>query len=97
MAVLRESPWYQEILREGERLVEQRGRQEGMQEEGRSLILKQLTRRVGILSPELTAQIQALSIEQLEALGEALLDFTHVEELESWLSHNSYMNIPDQI
>jgi predicted transposase YdaD len=52
MAVLREPPWYQAILREGERLGEQRGRQEGRQEEGRSLILKQLTRQVGPLSPE---------------------------------------------
>ena len=30
MAVLRESPWYQEILREGEARGEQRGRREQM-------------------------------------------------------------------
>ncbi|WP_448571273.1 hypothetical protein [Trichothermofontia sp.] len=52
MAVLRESPWYQEILREGEHQGEQRGRQvgiaegrqvgiaEGRLEQSRSLILK---------------------------------------------------------
>ena len=79
MAVLRESPWYQEILREGEQL--------GLQRE-RSLILKQLTRRVGGLSPELSAQVQALSIDQLEALGEALLDFTQVSDLGHWLEQN---------
>ncbi|MBD1859829.1 MULTISPECIES: DUF4351 domain-containing protein [Leptolyngbya] len=89
MAVLRESPWYQEILREGERLGEQRGKQEGRQEEGRSLILKQLARRVGALSPETTAQVEALSIEQLEELGEALLDFTQIEELTAWLDQNA--------
>jgi predicted transposase YdaD len=89
MAVLRESPWYQEILREGERLGEQRGKQEGRQEEGRSLILKQLARRVGALSPETTAQVEALSIEQLEELGEALLDFTQIEELTVWLDQNA--------
>ncbi|MBD1855466.1 MULTISPECIES: DUF4351 domain-containing protein [Leptolyngbya] len=76
MAVLRESPWYQEILREGE-------------QRERSLILKQLTRRVGAPSPELTAQVEALSIEQLEALGEALLDFTQIEDLTAWLDHNA--------
>jgi predicted transposase YdaD len=76
MAVLRESPWYQEILREGE-------------QRERSLILKQLTRRVGAPSPELTAQVEALSIEQLEALGEALLDFTQSEDLTAWLDHNA--------
>ena len=57
MAVLRESPWYQEILREGE----QRGEQKGMQRQ-RSLILKQLTQRVGELSPNAIAQVEALSI-----------------------------------
>jgi predicted transposase YdaD len=85
MAVLRESPWYQEILREGERLGEQRGRQEGRQEEGQSLILRQLTRRVGDLSAEATAQVQALSLGQLESLGEALLDFTTIADLMDWL------------
>ena len=40
MAVLRESPWYQEILREGEKLGREEGRQESRQEEGRSLLLK---------------------------------------------------------
>lgn len=97
MAVLRESPWYQEILREGERQGELRGRQEGRQagrqagrqEEGRSLVLKLLTRRVGQLSPETTAQIEALSVEQLEDLGEALLDFTQQEELTRWLERNA--------
>jgi predicted transposase YdaD len=83
MAVLRESPWYQEILREGERLGEQRGRQagreEGREEEGRSLILKFLTRQVG----------EALSIDQLEALGETLLDFTQPQELTNWLARNA--------
>ncbi|MGI0491158.1 Rpn family recombination-promoting nuclease/putative transposase [Alkalinema pantanalense CENA528] len=88
MAVLQESPWYQEILREGERLGEQRGKQEGLQRE-RSLILKQLTRRVGVLSPEAIAQVEGLSIDQLEALGEALLDFTQVEELTAWLERNA--------
>lgn len=76
MAVLRESPWYQEILREGE-------------QRERSLILKQLNRRVGALSPEITVQVQALSIDQLEALGEALLDFTQVDELNAWLERNA--------
>jgi predicted transposase YdaD len=88
MAVLQESPWYQEILQEGERQGQQKGREEG-REEGlrreRSLILKQLSRRVGILAPEIIAQVQILSTEQLESLGEALLDFTQPQELTDWL------------
>ncbi len=81
MAVLRESPWYQEILQEGER----RGEEAGIQRE-RQLVFRLLTRRVGDLSPELVTQIQSLTLEQLEALGEALLDFTARTDLETWLT-----------
>jgi predicted transposase YdaD len=40
MAVLRESPWYQEIRQEGEL----KGRQEGALKKAQSLILRQLMR-----------------------------------------------------
>ena len=86
MAVLRESPWYQEILREGERQGVQRGLQEGRQEGGRSLILKQLTRQVGVVDPEQASQIEALPLAELEVLGEALLDFSVAADLEDWLA-----------
>jgi predicted transposase YdaD len=80
MAVLRESPWYQEILREGE--------QRRLQRE-RSLVLKLLARKVGALSPEMLTQVEALSIDQMEILGEALLDFTQPEDLTNWLERNA--------
>ncbi|MBP0015513.1 MAG: Rpn family recombination-promoting nuclease/putative transposase [Roseofilum sp. SID3] len=82
---MRESVIYQEIHEEG--LLEgiQRGIQQGVQREA-SLVIRLLTRRVGELSPELEAQIQSLSVEVLEDLGEALLDFTAVEDLMSWLA-----------
>jgi hypothetical protein len=34
-------------------------------------------------------QIQGLSLVQLEALGEALLDFTEVDDLATWMQQNS--------
>lgn len=70
---MRESTMYQSILREGEVKGE------------RKLILKQLTRKLGSLSPELITKVSILSLERLEALGETLLDFTSVEDLASWL------------
>jgi predicted transposase YdaD len=76
MTVLRESPWYQEILQEGE----QRGE--------KSLILRQLTRRIGSITPDLETQIRNLSIEQLESLGEALLEFSEPTDLVSWLQQH---------
>ncbi|WP_013325658.1 Rpn family recombination-promoting nuclease/putative transposase [Gloeothece verrucosa] len=61
---------------------------EGRQQEGFNLVLRQLNRRVGQISPIEIEQIQALSIEQLENLGEALLDFSSVEDLRRWLEEN---------
>ncbi|MCG9890634.1 MAG: DUF4351 domain-containing protein [Thermosynechococcaceae cyanobacterium MS004] len=78
---------------EWEQQTEQRGRQEGEQagalKEAQALILRQLTRRIGDVSPELRSQVQALSLAQLESLGEALLDFTAPSDLESWLTNNT--------
>ncbi len=81
MVVLRESPWYQEILSEGET----KGRQEGE----RSLVLRQLTRRIGTIAPQTEAKILTLSVAELEALGEALLDFSDSDDLDEWLRSQS--------
>ncbi|MBD2564203.1 MULTISPECIES: DUF4351 domain-containing protein [Nostoc] len=78
--MMRESVIYQEILAEGE----QRGREEGRKAEGQLLILRQLTRRVGELPQEMLDRIENLSLEQLENLGEALLDFQAIADLETW-------------
>lgn len=52
----------------------------------RSLIFRQLARRVGEVPEPLRIQIEALPIEQLESLGEALLDFSSLVDLETWLA-----------
>ena len=59
--------------------------EEGMQQGGATLILRQLKRRVGELPSELQAQIKRLSVAQLEELGEALLGFEGLTDLENWL------------
>jgi predicted transposase YdaD len=92
MAVLRESPWYQQILQEGIQEGRQEGRQEGIQEgrqEGElQLVLRLLNRRFGALDESLQQQIRGLSIEQLETLAEQLLDFATLQDLETWLNQN---------
>ncbi|MDZ8236466.1 MAG: Rpn family recombination-promoting nuclease/putative transposase [Nostoc sp. ChiQUE01a] len=80
--MMRESVIYQEILREGE----QRGREEGRKAEGQLLILRQLTRRVGELPQEMLDRIETLDLEQLENLGEALLDFQAIADLQAWFN-----------
>jgi predicted transposase/invertase (TIGR01784 family) len=59
--------------------------QEGRIEEARSLVLRLLARRVGTLPATIEAQVQALALPQLEALGEALLDFVALDDLSEWL------------
>jgi predicted transposase/invertase (TIGR01784 family) len=66
--------------------VYQEAKAEGEFAEAQSLILRLLTRRVGNVSGELVSRINSLSLVQLEELGEALLDFTMVADLEVWLS-----------
>ncbi|CAK6697148.1 DUF2887 domain-containing protein [Synechococcus sp. CBW1107] len=65
------------------------GRQEGQAQEAAKVTLRQLNRRCGPLSDATTAQIQALPLEQLEALADALLDFQGPADLASWLTANS--------
>ena len=67
------------------------GRQEGRQggrQEAAKMTLRLLNRRCGPLSEATTAQIQALPLEQLEALADALLDFQGPADLAAWLAAN---------
>jgi Domain of unknown function (DUF4351) len=63
----------------------EQARTEGRTEEAQFLILRQLSRRVGTLPLGVEAQVQALELPRLEALGEALLDFTGMDDLVGWL------------
>jgi hypothetical protein len=69
-----------------ERMGYDRGKAEGAQLQARSLLLRQLTRKVGSsIDDRLSLQINALSIAQLESLGDALLDFESIADLTTWL------------
>ena len=65
------------------------GRQEGRQEGEAAVTLRQLNRRCGPLTGATTAQIQALPVDKLEALADALLDFQGPADLSSWLAANA--------
>lgn len=79
---------YLEWEQQTEQRGEEKGRLEGKLEGEQSLILRQLTRRIGNVAPEAQSQVQALSLAQLESLGEALLDFAEVGDLVQWLEGN---------
>ncbi|MFP4009859.1 MAG: DUF4351 domain-containing protein [Spirulinaceae cyanobacterium] len=69
---MRESVVYQRIL------------QEGIDREKR-FILRLLQRRIGTVSEDLQARLVTLSLEQMEALGEALLEFESEADVVRWL------------
>ena len=82
----------QDLLDRGRQEGEARGRQEG-EAQGEAVAalkspLRQLNRRCGPLSEATTARIQALPLEQLEALAEALLDFSGPADLAAWLEEH---------
>ncbi|MEH2265975.1 DUF4351 domain-containing protein [Nostoc sp.] len=59
--------------------------QDIVHKEAFKLISRQLRRRFGDLDGSLVEQVRNLSAEQLENLGEALLDFSEVADLIAWL------------
>jgi predicted transposase/invertase (TIGR01784 family) len=73
--------------------VYQEAKEEGQQEGEKNLLLRQLSKRFGKLSSggkyELSVRyiesINRLTIAQLEDLGEELLDFGDINDLEQWL------------
>lgn len=74
---MQESVIYQEILEEG--------RQEGRQEGELLLILRLLTRRFGAIDEATRTQIANLPLPLLEEFAEALLDFSDLEAVRTWL------------
>lgn len=72
----------------GERIGYKRGKEDGQIEQGQLIILELLTIRVGEVSEENRAMIESLSLEQLNALTKALLDFTSFDDLSCWLQQN---------
>ncbi|MFN7349787.1 MAG: DUF4351 domain-containing protein, partial [Dolichospermum sp.] len=87
--IMRLEPLYQRNREQAKEEGRQEGRQEGKQEGEKNLILRLLHRRIGEIDALLIERITGLSIEQLENLGEALLDFSSVADLEAWLTQHS--------
>jgi predicted transposase YdaD len=80
---LQQTRVYQEAKAEGKA----EGQEIGLQRE-RSLIVKLLNRKLGSFSPQLFDRVNSLQFDRLESLGEDLLDFTSIADLEAWFSQN---------
>jgi len=69
--------------------VYQEARQEGREEGERNgevrLVLRLLSKRFGEIDDRRIQVINSLTLEQLDNLGEALLDFGELADLDNWL------------
>ncbi|GAB1542086.1 DUF4351 domain-containing protein [Scytonema sp. NUACC21] len=72
--IMQESVIYQKVL------------QKGRQQEAILLIMRLLNRRFGQLDSSVMDRVRGLSTEQLGDLAEALLDFSEVGDLVTWLN-----------
>lgn len=72
--IMRESVIYQDILQQGRR------------QEALSFLMRQLNRRLGEVNPAAIERIRELSLDRLEELGVALLDFSSVADLMAWFT-----------
>ena len=75
--IMQLSPLYLEKIHAAEQV--------GRQDERQTLILRLLTKRVGIVSSEVEARVKVLSLAMLEELFDAALDFTQMNDLMVWL------------
>jgi predicted transposase/invertase (TIGR01784 family) len=71
--------------------AKEEGREEGREEGMRSLLLKQLSRKLGTIPDEIIVLLHQLAPELLDPLCETLFDLESLEDLHTWLK-----NINDQ-
>lgn len=81
MVVLRESPWYREILEEGR----EQGLKEGLEQARREDLLRVLVRRFGELPAEVEETLQRLDLDQLERLFDLALEVAALDEFRAQL------------
>ncbi|MFZ4665882.1 MAG: DUF4351 domain-containing protein, partial [Prochlorotrichaceae cyanobacterium] len=74
----------------------QQGVRQGLQEGQRSFLIRLLKRRVGELPEALQTQIEGLPPEAIVQLGEELLDFTQLADLERWLTQNAIVSASEE-
>jgi predicted transposase/invertase (TIGR01784 family) len=88
---LKKTRVYQDAVQEGVKLGEQKGlqlgEQKGLQRQA-AMLLRQLTRKFGNITPRLKARITKLSALQLENLAEAIFDLETITELNAWLKNH---------
>jgi predicted transposase YdaD len=80
---LKETRVYQEIKEEWL----EHGLEQGREEEAINLVIRLLNKRFGVVSGDTLSSISGLTLSEVENLIEALLDFTSLTDLQTWLAN----------
>jgi hypothetical protein len=80
------SPLYLENIAAAEQRGVQLGEQVGERRGSTNMVVLLLTQKFGSLSPSLLAQVESLSLEQLQALTVSVLSLSSTAELSNWLN-----------
>ena len=80
---MRQSVIYQDILQEGRR----EGISQGKKEEALLFVKRLLQRKFREIDPVIQEKLGNLSLLELEDLGEDLLEFSTITDLEAWLGY----------
>ncbi|MFB2934866.1 DUF4351 domain-containing protein [Aerosakkonemataceae cyanobacterium BLCC-F154] len=83
--IMQLSPLYLERIQDANQQGIEQGIERGIQREAVSFVMRLLSRRFGSIAPNIEEQIRSLPVNQLEDLGEAILDFQSETDLTSWL------------
>ncbi len=93
MAILQNSPLFQQMAREqrqegreeGRQEGRQEGQQEGREEEALRLLSRLIQRRFGEIPVPTQTKLQGLNIQQLEELSDVILTVTSLDEFISFI------------
>ena len=69
-------------------LARKKGIEIGWEEGIRILVKRQIRRKFGEIPPEVQTQIEQLSLEKLDILGDEIFDLATIADLENWLANN---------
>jgi Domain of unknown function (DUF4351) len=86
--IMQLSPLYLEKLQAAQQVGEQLGEQRGEIKGRQDFVLRLLKKQVGDVSAAILTKVMELSLEQLEDLYDAALDFTKINDLTTWLDLN---------